>query len=74
MTNKEAIELLKSLTKYRVNNWIGSFPMVSTPSQVEALNLAIKALRRADCIYVKDECFAACGDSGTCEAEEGEEK
>ena len=71
MTNKEAIELLKPLTEYSVNkNGFGTFPMVSTPLQVEALELAIKALRRVDCIYVKDECNFSCGESGTCEAEE----
>ena len=47
MTNKEAIELLKPLTEYKVNkDGIGTFPIVYTPSQVEALDLAIKALER----------------------------
>lgn len=44
MTNKEAIEELKPLTKLRVENDIGTFPMVYTSAQVEALNMAIKAL------------------------------
>lgn len=45
MTNKEAIELLRPLTGYSVSeNGIGTFPMVSTPLQAEALDLAIKAL------------------------------
>lgn len=45
MTNKEAIETLKPLTEYSVDkNGIGTFPMVSTPLQAEALDLAIKAL------------------------------
>ena len=46
MTNKEAIELLKPLTEYSVNeNGVGTFPVVYTPSQVEALELAIVALK-----------------------------
>lgn len=46
MTNKEAIEELKPLTKYSIdkNGVVGTFPMVWRPEQVEALNLAIKAL------------------------------
>jgi hypothetical protein len=45
MTNKEAIEILKPLTEYSVDkNGIGTFPMVSTPLQAEALGLAIEAL------------------------------
>ena len=44
MTDKEAIEILKPLTKYRVENGIGTFPMVNTSLQAEALELAIKAL------------------------------
>lgn len=45
MTNKEAIQILMPLTEYSVDeNGIGTFPMVSTPLQAEALNLAIKAL------------------------------
>ena len=60
MTNKEAINNLEEL-----------YPVVSEEKK-QAIDKAIKALKRVDCIYVKDECFAACGDSGTCEAEEGE--
>lgn len=49
MTNEEAIELLKPLTEYSVNeNGIGKFPVVSTPSQIEALDLAIKALEEVE--------------------------
>lgn len=45
MSNEEAIEILKPLTECDVDdNGIGTFPMVSTPLQVEALNFAIKAL------------------------------
>lgn len=45
MTNKEVIEILKPLTGYSVDkNGIGTFPMVSTPLQAEALTLAIEAL------------------------------
>lgn len=45
MTNKEAIELLKPLTEYSFSkHGIGTFPLVSTRSQVEALKLAINAL------------------------------
>lgn len=51
MTNKEAIEILKPLTGYNVDkNGIGTFPMVSTPLQAEALDLAIKALHIVDII------------------------
>lgn len=60
MTNKEAIKIITS-----------DFEMAVIPGEhLEAYNMAIKALRRVDCVYVKDECFAACGESGTCEAEE----
>ena len=59
MTNKEAIK--------EIQRWLYGCPYADTK---EAFNLAIKALKRFDCIYVKDECFAACGESGTCEAEE----
>lgn len=53
MTNKEAIELLKPLTEYSVNeSGVGTFPIVYTPSQVEALTLAIKALNHE--IYWED--------------------
>lgn len=49
MTNKEAIEILKPLTEYSVDkNSIGTFPIVSTPLQAEALDLAIKALEIVD--------------------------
>jgi len=45
MTNKEAIEQLLPLAKYSVDkNGVGTFPMVSTPLQAEAIDLAIKAL------------------------------
>jgi len=60
MTNKEAINLIvrnKSVFQY-------------DEEMKQALDLAIKALRRVDCIYVKDECYAACGECGYCEAEE----
>ena len=51
MTNKEAIEILKPLTEYSVDkNGIATFPMVSTPLQAEALDLAIKALEQIDLI------------------------
>lgn len=46
MTDKEAIEILKPLTEYCVKNGIGTFPMVSTSLQAEALNLAIEALEK----------------------------
>lgn len=46
ITAEEAIEILKPLTKYSVSeNGICTFPMVSTPLQVEALDLAIEALK-----------------------------
>ena len=61
MTTKEAIKLIQGIEEDGRN---------VTAEHIEALDLAIKALRRVDCIYVKDECFAACGESGTCEAEE----
>ena len=49
MTNKEAIEILKPLTKYSVDkNGTGTFPMVSTPLQAEALEIAIKALEEPE--------------------------
>lgn len=49
MTNKEAIEILKPLTEYSVDkNGIGTFPIVSTPLQAEALDLAIKALEEPE--------------------------
>ena len=50
MTNKEAIEELKPLTKYSIdkNGVVGSFPMVWRPEQVKALNLAIKALEEVE--------------------------
>jgi len=64
MTNKEAIKEIK--------RWLDGCPFADTK---EAFNLAIKALRRADCIYLKDECSFACGPSGACDAEEeGEEE
>jgi hypothetical protein len=45
VTCKEAIELLKPLTEYSFSkHGIGTFPLVSTRSQVEALNLAINVL------------------------------
>ena len=44
MTDKEAIEILKPLTEYHIENGIGTFPMVSTSLQAEALNFAIEAL------------------------------
>jgi len=54
MNNKEAIETLKPLTEYSVDkNGIGTFPMVSTPLQAEALGLAIKALEFIDANYPK---------------------
>ena len=41
MTNKEAIQILMPLTEYSVDeNGIGTFPMVSTPLQAEALILS----------------------------------
>lgn len=47
MTDKEAIEILKPLRKYSVDeNGIGTFPMVSDPLQAEALGLAIEALEK----------------------------
>ena len=47
MTNKEAIEILKPLTEIKINeNGIGTFPVVNTPLQAEALDLAIKALEQ----------------------------
>lgn len=49
MKNRKAIEILKPLTECSVDdNGIGTFPMVSTPLQVEALELAIKALEEQD--------------------------
>lgn len=50
MNNKEAIEELKPLTKYSIdkNGVVGTFPMVWRPGQVEALDLAIKALEEQE--------------------------
>lgn len=60
MTNKEAIKIITS-----------DIEMAAIPGEhLEAYNKAIKALRRVDCIYVKDECSFACGPSGICDAEE----
>ena len=59
MTNKEAIK--------EIQRWLDGCPFTDTK---EAFEMAIKALRRIDCIYVKDECYFSCGESGTCEAEE----
>lgn len=67
MTNKEAIKILEELPDRIVSMLM---PLDIDFDYKEALNLAIKALRRVDCVYVKDECFAACGEFGTCEAEE----
>ncbi len=60
MTNKEAIKEIK--------RWLDGCPFADTR---EAFNLAIKALKRVDCIYLKDECSFACGECGYCEAEKG---
>ena len=60
MTNKEAIK--------EIQRWIYGCPYSDTK---EAFDLAIKALKRVDCIYVKDECSFACGECGYCEAEKG---
>lgn len=50
MNNKEAVKELKPLTKYSIakNGVVGTFPMVWRPGQVEALNLAIKALNMVE--------------------------
>lgn len=49
MTCKEAIEILKPLTGYTIDeNGICTFPMVSALSQAEALELAISALKCVD--------------------------
>lgn len=72
MTNKEAIKIITIVKGLITND--NSYSDETKPAIREAFNLAIKALRRADCIYIKDECLFACGDSGTCDAEEeGEE-
>lgn len=65
MTNKEAIEYGKKWDEAIESR--GDTPFSEAR---QFLSLAIKALRRADCIYVKDECYAACGECGYCEAEE----
>ena len=44
MTNKEAIELLKPLTKFSNNGEFISYPMVTDEKTVEAVKMAIKAL------------------------------
>ena len=45
MISEEAIQILKPLTECSVDeNGVGTFPMVSTSLQAEALELAIKAL------------------------------
>ncbi len=60
MTNKEAIKIITS-----------DFEMAAIPGEhLEAYNMAIKALKMADCMYLKDECSFACGPCGYCEAEE----
>lgn len=59
MTNKEAIK--------EIQRWLDGCPFEDTK---EAFDLAIKALRKVDCIYLKDECSFACGECGYCEAEE----
>ena len=77
MTNKEAIEILKPLTEVKINeNGIGTFPVVSTPLQAEALEIAIKALEERpqgewidydntfykcpDCGYLLEKCCPQC--------------
>lgn len=44
MTNKEAVELLKPLTKFSDNGEFISYPMVTDMKTVEAVRMAIKAL------------------------------
>ena len=63
MTNKEAIKILENYH----NGYFG----YKIDDVHEAHKLAIKALRRADCVYLKDECSFACGECGHCEAEKG---
>lgn len=67
MTNKEAIFYLKQVREdYEGKEFVEG---------KEALDLAIKSLKRVDCIYLKDECSFACGECGYCEAEkEGAEE
>lgn len=72
MTNKEAIAILEELPDRIVSMLM---PLDIDFDYKEALNLAIKSLKRVDCIYVKDECSFACGECGYCEAEkEGAEE
>lgn len=64
MTNKEAIKYLIAPIATSTE------PSAEYLKQKEAYELAIKALRKVDCIYLKDECSFACGECGYCEAEE----
>lgn len=61
MTNEEAIKQIVAYVYFNFED---------IPEEVgKAFDLAIKALRRVDCIYLKDECSFACGECGFCEAE-----
>lgn len=54
MTSKEAIKILQPLTEYIADeNGIATWHMINTLSQIEALNLAIKALEGADDVCEK---------------------
>lgn len=66
MTNEEAIKQIVAYVYFNIED---------IPEEVEkAFDLAIKALRKVDCIYLKDECSFACGECGYCEAEKGGEE
>jgi len=62
MTNKEAIEQLLPLAKYSVDkNGVGTFPMVSTPLQAEAIDIAIKSLEEVKGLRLLADWAVECG-------------
>lgn len=66
MTNEEAIKQIVAYVYFNIED---------IPEEVgKAFDLAIKALRKVDCVYLKDECSFACGECGYCEAEKGGEE
>lgn len=69
MTNKEALKAWEKMyAEIDEENWL--FVGTINPEMVD---LAIKALKRVDCVYLKDECSFACGECGYCEAEKEKE-
>lgn len=52
MTSKEAIEILQPLTEYIADeNGIATWHMINTLSQIEAIKLAISALKSIDLFF-----------------------